>query len=69
MISTEIDNQINTMIESMEIMSDFYEWAKKVLKRKHSEEINTREDIYDSVNKNLESAEKKRNRLIDMRLG
>lgn len=57
------------MIESMDIVPEFYAWAKKVLKRKHGEEINARESVYDSVNKSLESAEKKRNRLIDMRLG
>ncbi len=69
LISTKIDAQIHEMIQSMDIVPEFYEWAKNVLKRKHSEEINTRESVYDSVNKSLESAEKKRNRLIDMRLG
>lgn len=69
LISTEIDAQIHEMIASMDIVPEFYEWAKNALKRKHSEEINTRESVYDSVNKSLESAEKKRNRLIDMRLG
>ena len=68
LVSTEIDNQIKELIESIDIVPEFYEWAKNVLKRKHSEEITVRETVYDSVNKSLESAEKKRNRLIDMRL-
>lgn len=68
MISSDIDCQIATMISSMELLPEFYEWAKNVLKRRHNEEITTRESVYYNVNKSLESAEKKRNRLLNMKI-
>ena len=64
----ELEKQITTILESLEVVPEFFEWAKWVLTRRHSEETQGREWIFESVNKAIESAEKKKNRLLQMRL-
>ncbi len=63
-----IEKQIWEMLESIEIVPEFFEWAKSVLKRRHSEETQGREWVFESVNNAIELAEKKKNRLLQMRL-
>ena len=64
----EMEKQIHQLLESIEIVPEFYDWAKWVLKRRHSEDTQGREVIFESVNKALESEEKKKNRLLKMKI-
>ena len=67
--SDSFERQIEEAIESMEIMPEFFDWAKWALQRRHGEETQGRETVYENINKILEVEERKKNRLLQMRLG
>lgn len=66
--SAMIEEQIETALASIELVPEFFDWAKWVLQRRHSEETQGRETVYESINKTLEAEERKKNRLLQMRL-
>ena len=62
------ENQIQEILESLEIIPEFLEWAKVVLERRNAEVLNSRKWVYDSINNAIELAERKKGRLLQMRL-
>jgi site-specific DNA recombinase len=66
--SDELWKQIEKIIESIDLDPEIFEWAKTAIKRRHSEETQGRENVYENINKTLEVEEKKKNRLLQMRL-
>ena len=67
--SNELWKQIEKIIESIDLDPEIFDWAKTAIKRRYSEETRGREDVYENINKTLEVEEKKKNRLLQMRLG
>ena len=63
-----MESQIKEILESIEIHPEYFDWVKEVLWRRHSEETQGRELVFESVNKAIENEEKKKNRLVNMRL-
>jgi hypothetical protein len=61
-----LEKQINEQLSSITIVPEFLEWALKILKERHSEEISDRQVIYENLNRTLEDEEKKRDRLTDL---
>lgn len=63
-----IESQIIDLLEQIEIIPEFYIWARDVLKEKFKDENSEQESVIESIENSLESAEKKKNRLLHMRL-
>lgn len=65
----DLERQITEILSSISIHPEFLEWAKNVLKRRHSEETETRSSVFLSLNKSIEDETKKRDRLLELYLG
>jgi len=63
-----VEKQIEEILNGIEIIPEFFNWSKEVLNRKYSEESTSRESIKTNIANTLESAEKKKTRLLHMRL-
>ena len=61
-----LENQINTILENIEIIPEFKEFAIEILKRDYKEEFETNKKVKESLEKNLNENENKLQKLLDL---
>ena len=59
--------QIVAVLEGIRIPPEFYRWAKKWFRERHSEEVRSRDAVYDSQERTYQACVRKLDALIDMR--
>ena len=61
-----LEGQITELLSSLSIDPAFTQWGKDVLRSRHTDEIETRNTIYENLNKTLEQETKKRDRILSL---
>ena len=61
-----LEKQIIELLSSLYIDSAFTQWGRDILRSRHTDEIETRDKIYENLNKTLEQETKKRDRILSL---
>ncbi len=61
-----LETQINILLENIEIIPEFRDFAIEILKRDYKEELEVNNKIRESLEKNLRDNEKKQEKLLDL---
>jgi len=63
-----LETQIHDLLSKIEIMPEFKDWCIDILKENYSDEIEKKLKVYENINKNIYSEEKKLKNLTDLLL-
>ena len=64
----KLEEQISELLSKIEMMPEFKEWCIDILKENYSDEIEKKLKIFENINKNINSEEKKLKNLTDLLL-